>query len=79
MRMTDHRPLADRPPPDSPALRMLKRGWNRADKADRTAFLAMIMEATAKCGLAEYGYLDGPRCKKNEEVRTESLNSRSTF
>ena len=58
----DHRPLADRPPPDSPALRKLKRSWNRSNKAERMAFLAMIMEATAKRGQVEYGYLEGPRC-----------------
>ena len=35
MCITDHKPLADRPPPDSPALRKLKRGWNTATYQER--------------------------------------------
>lgn len=64
----DYRPLADRPPPDSPALRMLKRGWNKSTKLERMAFLAMIMLATAKRGRAEYGFLEGPRHNPDGEL-----------
>ena len=45
----------DRPPPDSPALRKLKRGWNTVTYQERMAFLAMVMQTMAKRGRAEYG------------------------